>query len=209
MSTERTSAVVVGGGLAGLAAAVELRTRGLDVTIIDRNEHLGGKMNVLQESGFSFDMGPTILTMPQVIRGIIERTGRTVADYVDIVDLDPQWRCMYEDGTVLDLRGDLETMVAALDQQFPGQRVGDGWRSFINYSRRMYGLSEKVFVYKDIGGIPDMMRATPTTEPGILQEVLAMRRHSNGGATIHKHVREPQAPQRCEHFPPHCAYSPP
>ena len=50
MSTERTRAVVVGGGLAGLASAVELRTRGLDVTIIDRNDHLGGKMNILQES---------------------------------------------------------------------------------------------------------------------------------------------------------------
>ena len=111
---------MVGGGLAGLASAVELRTRGLDVTIIDRNDHLGGKMNVLQESGFSFDMGPTILTMPQVIRGIIERTGRTVSDYVDIVDLDPQWRCMYEDGTVLDLRSDLEVMATALDRQFPG-----------------------------------------------------------------------------------------
>ena len=75
MPQERTKVVVIGGGLAGLASAVELRTRGLDVTIIDRNRHLGGKMNVLQEQGFTFDMGPTILTMPQVIRGIISRTG--------------------------------------------------------------------------------------------------------------------------------------
>ena len=208
MSTERTRAVVVGGGLAGLASAVELRTRGLDVTIIDRNDHLGGKMNVLQESGFSFDMGPTILTMPQVIRGIIERTGRTVSDYVDIVDLDPQWRCMYEDGTVLDLRSDLEVMATALDRQFPGAGAGDGWRSFINYSRRMYGLSEKVFFYKDIGGIPDMMRATPTTEPGILKDVLAMRMHSNVGATIHKHIREPHVAQLCEHFLQYVGSSP-
>ena len=102
MSTENTRVVIIGGGLAGLASAVELRTRGLDVTVVDRNEHLGGKMNVLQESGFTFDMGPTILTMPQVIRGIISRTGRTVSDYLDIVDL-VQWRCFYEDGTVIDL----------------------------------------------------------------------------------------------------------
>ncbi|MAB72593.1 MAG: phytoene desaturase, partial [Planctomycetaceae bacterium] len=134
MSKERNRAVVIGGGLAGLSAAVELRTRGLDVTIIDRNHHLGGKMNILEESGFTFDMGPTILTMPQVIRGIIERTGRTVSDYVDIVDLDPQWRCMYEDGTVIDLRGDVDVMATALDRQYPGQGVGDGWKSFINYS---------------------------------------------------------------------------
>ena len=159
MSISRTHAVVIGGGLAGLASAVELRTRGLEVTIIDRNRHLGGKMNVLEESGYTFDMGPTILTMPQVIRGIIERTGRTVSDYVDIVDLDPQWRCFYDDGTVIDLRGRVDTMATALDRQYPGQGVGAGWRSFIEYSRRMYGLSEQVFFYKDLGGVLDMMKS--------------------------------------------------
>ncbi|MAH65517.1 MAG: phytoene desaturase [Phycisphaerae bacterium] len=208
MSKERTRAVVIGGGLAGLAAAVELRTRGLDVTIIDRNHHLGGKMNILEESGFTFDMGPTILTMPQVIRGIIERAGRTVSDYVDIVDLDPQWRCMYEDGTVIDLRGDVDVMAAALDRQYPGQGIGAGWKSFINYSRRMYGLSEKVFFYKDIGGIPDMMRATPTTEPGILKDVFAMRMHSTVGKTILKHIKEPHVAQMCEHFLQYVGSSP-
>ena len=156
MSNSRTKVVVIGGGLAGLASAVELSTRGLDVTIVDRNDHLGGKMNVLEAEGFTFDMGPTILTMPQVIRGIISRTGRQVEDYVDIVDLDPQWRCFYDDGTIIDLRSGLEEMSTALDLQFPGQGVGAGWRSFIEYSRRMYGLSEKVFFYKDLGGVLDL-----------------------------------------------------
>ena len=208
MSQERTKVVVIGGGLAGLASAVELRTRGLDVTIIDRNRHLGGKMNVLQEQGFTFDMGPTILTMPQVIRGIISRTGRKVEDYIDLVDLDPQWRCFYDDGTVIDLRGDVDTMASAMDRQFPGQGAGDGWRSFIDYSRRMYGLSEKVFFYKDLGGIFDMMKTTPTTEPGILKDVLAMRMHSTVGRTIHKHIREPHLGQLCEHFLQYVGSSP-
>ena len=124
MSNSRTKVVVIGGGLAGLASAVELSTRGLDVTIVDQNHHLGGKMNVLETEGFTFDMGPTILTMPQVIRGIISRTGRKVEDYIDIVDLDPQWRCFYDDGTVIDLRPGLDEMSTALDLQFPGQGVG-------------------------------------------------------------------------------------
>lgn len=200
--------VVVGGGLAGLASAVELSTRGLDVTIVDRNRHLGGKMNVLQEQGFTFDMGPTILTMPQVIRGIISRTGRNVSDYIDIVDLDPQWRCFYDDGTVIDLRGDVDTMATAMDRQFPGQGVGAGWRSFIDYSRRMYGLSEKVFFYRDLGGVIDMMKTTPTTEPGILKDVLGMRMHSTVGRTIHKHIREPHLAQLCEHFLQYVGSSP-
>ena len=208
MQSDRKRVVVVGGGLAGLASAVELSTRGLDVTIVDRNRHLGGKMNVLQEQGFTFDMGPTILTMPQVIRGIISRTGRNVSDYIDIVDLDPQWRCFYDDGTVIDLRGDVDTMATAMDRQFPGQGVGAGWRSFIDYSRRMYGLSEKVFFYRDLGGVIDMMKTTPTTEPGILKDVLGMRMHSTVGRTIHKHIREPHLAQLCEHFLQYVGSSP-
>ena len=111
-----TTAIVIGGGLAGLAAATELAGRGLRVTVVERNHHLGGKMNVLSEQGFSFDMGPTILTMPNVARGIIQRTGRNVADYIDFVRLDPQWRCMYEDGTVIDLLERPEEMAAAMDR---------------------------------------------------------------------------------------------
>ena len=74
------TAIVIGGGLAGLAAATELAGRGVSVTLVERNQHLGGKMNVLAEKGFTFDMGPTIITIPNVLRGIIQRTGRTVSD---------------------------------------------------------------------------------------------------------------------------------
>ena len=96
--------IVIGGGLAGLATTVELARRGIQVTLVERNTHLGGKMNVLTEQGYSFDMGPTILTKPDVLRGIITRCGRKTEDYIDLIRLDPQWRAFYEDGTVLDLK---------------------------------------------------------------------------------------------------------
>ncbi|MFY7894619.1 MAG: FAD-dependent oxidoreductase, partial [Phycisphaerales bacterium] len=74
--------IVIGGGLAGLASAVELSTLGAQVTLIERNQHLGGKMNVLTEETakgrFTFDMGPAIITLPQVLRGIVRRSGRKV-----------------------------------------------------------------------------------------------------------------------------------
>src|SRR5690606_33042020 len=92
MSAQRESkrVVIVGGGLAGLASAVDLRGRGAHVIIVESNEHLGGKMNVLAEQGFTFDMGPTILTLPEVLCGIIRRAGRRVPDLIDLVRLDPQ-----------------------------------------------------------------------------------------------------------------------
>jgi len=143
--------VVIGAGLAGLSTAVELLSRGFRVTLIERNQHLGGKMNVLEERGFKFDMGPTILTLPAVVRGIIQRSGRKPEDYIDLVRLDPQWRCFYDDGTVVDLREDVDTMAKAIDEQFPGKQGGRGYRAFIEHARRMFRLSESVFFYKDLG----------------------------------------------------------
>ena len=202
------TAIVIGGGLAGLAAATELAGRGVRVTLVERNQHLGGKMNVLAEKGFTFDMGPTILTIPNVLRGIIQRTGRTVSDYIDLVRLDPQWRCMYEDGTVIDLLEKPEAMAAAMDKQFPGTAAGRGWVDFVEYSRRMFRLSGKVFFFKDLGGVMDLMRVPPSNEPGLLKEVFAMRMHSTVGATIEKHIREPHLRQLAEHFLQYVGSSP-
>lgn len=203
-----STAIIIGGGLAGLAAATELAGRGVRVTLVERNQHLGGKMNLLTERGFTFDMGPTILTMPNVVRGIIQRTGRNVADYLDLVRLDPQWRCMYEDGTVIDLLERPEEMAAAMDRQFPGTGAGRGWTEFVAHSRRMFRLSGKVFFFKDLGGIGDLMRRPPTREPGLLGDVLAMRMHSTVGATIEKHIPEPHLRQLSEHFLQYVGSSP-
>lgn len=206
--SSRPTAIVIGGGLAGLGCAVELTTHGFEVTVIEKNNHLGGKMNVLEESGFRFDMGPTILTLPQVIRGIITRSGRRVEDLVELVRLDPQWRCFWEDGTRVDLRDGVDAMVRAVDSQFPNCGAGRGWRDFLTYSRRMFGLSEKVFFFKDLEGVLDLMRHSPTREPGLLGDVLRMRMHSTVAGTVHKHVREPHLAQLCEHFMQYVGSSP-
>ncbi len=199
--------IIVGGGLAGLAASVELSSLGLRVTLVERNALLGGKMNVLEERGFTFDMGPTILTLPQVLRGIIRRSGRRVEDYINLVNLAPQWRCHYEDKTVVDLLGDLQAMASSLDAQFPQAKPGAGYRDFVEFSRRMMRLSEKVFFYKDVGGVLDMMRKPPK-EPGLLSDVMAMRMHSTVGATVHRDIPEPHVRQMCEHFLQYVGSSP-
>ena len=73
---ERERIVVVGGGLGGLAAAVTLAARGRQVTLLEQNAFLGGKAAVLNRDGFRFDMGPTILTVPSVLRRIFAEAGR-------------------------------------------------------------------------------------------------------------------------------------
>lgn len=211
MTTIDKHVVVIGGGLAGLASAVEIaslaRRQGVRVSLFERNRHLGGKMNVLSDRGYTFDMGPTILTLPQVLRGIVRRAGRRVEDYIDLVNLDPQWRCHFEDGVVVDLRADVDAFAAAIDKQFPDAKPGAGYKQFVNFSRRMYGLSEKVFFYRDIGAMTDMMRKPPK-DPSIMKDVLAMRMHSTVGSTIEKFVPEPHVRQICEHFLQYVGSSP-
>jgi diapolycopene oxygenase len=201
--------VVIGAGLAGLSSTVELLSRGFRVTLVEKNQHLGGKMNVLEDQGFRFDMGPTILTLPAVIRGIIQRSGRKVEDYIDLVRLDPQWRCFYDDGTVVDLLENADEMARSINEQFPGKGGGEGYKAFIEHARRMFRLSESVFFYKDLGDVKDLMFNPPKNRPeGLMGDVLAMRMHSTVGATVEKHIPEKHIRQLCEHFLQYVGSSP-
>src|ERR671912_2722898 len=89
---------VIGGGLGGLAAAAVLGARGHEVVLLDKNGWFGGKAAVLEEAGFRFDMGPTILTVPRVLRRIFAEAGLALEDRLDLVRLDPQWRGLLQGG---------------------------------------------------------------------------------------------------------------
>ena len=84
---------VIGSGLGGLAATCTLAARGYQVVVLlERNEWLGGKAAQWEEKGFRFDMGPTILTVPSVLKRIFSEARKDVSDYLELVCFDPQWR---------------------------------------------------------------------------------------------------------------------
>ena len=102
--------VVIGAGLGGMSTAIMLARNGFQVTILEKNAQIGGKLNQLKTQGFSFDLGPSIFTLPQVFRPIFEGDGKQLEDYITLQRVDPQWRNFFEDGFVLDLWEDPERM---------------------------------------------------------------------------------------------------
>lgn len=189
---------VVGGGLGGLAAACVLAARGHDVVLLERNSWLGGKAAVLEDRGFRFDMGPTILTLPSVLKRIFSEADRRIEDYLDLVPLDPQWRCFFTDGSRLDLTADLAAMKNSLDAYAPGDAAG--YERFLRLAERLHDISRRFYFYRPIGSVRDMMDVGEALKPKMLGDLFAMRFHSTVAGTVRKHVKDGRVAQMLDHF---------
>jgi diapolycopene oxygenase len=199
---------VVGGGLGGLAAAVTLAARGYRVVLFERNGWLGGKAAVLEAKGFRFDMGPTILTVPSVLRRVFSEAGRKLEDELDLIQLDPQWRCFFEDGTRLDLVEDVAQMGANLDALAPGTPLGDRYKRFMAISERLHETSDKFFFWRPIGSFMDTFNVRGAFHVGILRDILSMRLGRTVRGVVHGSLREPRVCQMAEHFTQYVGSSP-
>ena len=192
---------VIGSGLGGLAAACTLAARGYRVTVFEKNDWIGGKAAVLEAQGFRFDMGPTILTMPKVLRRIFDEAGRRLEDEMDMVRLDPQWRCFFDNGSTLDLREQVEQMRGELATFSRQGDIGEQYARFVKYAQRLHDISERFYFWKPIGGLKDMFDARTSFQWSTLRDVLSMRMGSSVAGTIRNFVDDPRVAQMLDRFP--------
>jgi diapolycopene oxygenase len=143
-ATEIKRVIVIGAGLGGMSAAIMLARRGFQVTILEKNAQVGGKLNQLQTKGFSFDLGPSIFTLPEIFRPLFEGDGKRLEDYINLQRVDPQWRNFFEDGVVVDLWESPERMRTELERF--GPKVFDEYRDFLAYSRNQYDILERGYL---------------------------------------------------------------
>jgi diapolycopene oxygenase len=197
---------VIGSGLAGLAAACTLAARGHAVEVFEKNEWLGGKAAQLTGSGFRFDMGPTILIQPAVLRRIFAESGRKLEDYIDMVRLDPQWRCFFDDGAVIDLRDDEATMAADLEARFPG--MGGRYRELMATSRELHSISDRFFFWKSVGSIKDTFDINGALDLKVLRDVLKMRMGQTVAGAIREFIPDPNTAQMLDHMVQYVGSSP-
>jgi len=189
---------VVGGGLGGLAAACTLAARGFTVTLLERSPWLGGKAAVLEASGYRFDMGPTILTLPRVLDRIFREASRKLADYLELAPLDPQWRCFFTDGSVLDLHADEARMTTELNKFAPAS--AGGYASFLRLSERLHRVSDRFFFWRSVGGLGDVFDLANSFSLSTLGDVISLRMGRSVAGIVRRHIRDARVAQMVDHF---------
>src|SRR2546421_641887 len=101
MSSRGKHVIVIGAGMGGLSAAIRVALQGHRVSVFERQPTVGGKLNRVIMAGFSFDTGPSLITMPHVLRDLFQAAGRRMEDYIDLIPLDITCRYFYRDGLTL------------------------------------------------------------------------------------------------------------
>jgi phytoene desaturase len=108
--TASPKAVVIGSGFGGLAIAIRLQAMGYQVTVLEKRAKVGGRAYQLKDGGYTFDMGPSLITAPTIIDAVFRAAGRRLDDYLDLIPLDPFYRVYFHDGSFIDYSGDAERM---------------------------------------------------------------------------------------------------
>ncbi len=147
--------IVIGSGLGGLAAAIALAQEGYRVTIHEKNDRIGGKLNLHQQDGFTFDLGPSILTLPHIFERLFAGSGKSMSDYFSLHPLRPHWRNFFPDGKVIDLYPEPDRM--AEECRKAGEAPED-LRRFLEYSGRLYDLVNRGYFEKGLDNSREFAR---------------------------------------------------
>jgi phytoene desaturase len=136
--------VVIGGGVGSMATAIRLAARGHQVQLFERRHELGGKLTELRRDGFTFGLGPSLLTLPDLFGALAAEAGRKLDELVTLTEVDPVCRYHFRDGSVLDARSDPGAMAAEVERFSPGQ--GQAWQRYFEWGERCWAASERAFL---------------------------------------------------------------
>ena len=152
-------AVVIGSGFGGLAAAIRLRMKGYEVTVLEALDQPGGRARVFRIDGFTFDAGPTVITAPYLIAELFELAGRSMDDYLTLVPVDPFYRILFQDGGTFDYVGDEQRLLAQVEALSP--KDVDGYRRLAAHSERIFDVGYTQLADQPFDRPSEMLRVLP------------------------------------------------
>ena len=128
--------LVIGSGFGGIAAALRLRAKGHEVTLVEKHKDLGGRARVFNKNGFIFDGGPTVITAPYLINELFELFNKKSENYINLKPLKTWYRFIFEDGTKFDYSGDEDLM----KRQIGTINKDDikGYEQLVNFTKKIF-----------------------------------------------------------------------
>ncbi len=163
---EKKKAIVVGSGIAGIAAAIRLAVKGFSVEIFEKNSYPGGKLSLIQLGEYRFDAGPSLFTMPQFVEELYTLSGKKMEDYFSYVKSDTACHYFFEDGTFLPFSADEKKLLSEIES-----RLGIDPKPFEKHLRRseyIYRKTHKTFLEQSLHQFKNYL------SKDILESVLAM-----------------------------------
>ena len=151
--------IIIGSGFGGIAAALRLKAKNHDVTLIEKHQDLGGRARVFKKSGFTFDGGPTVITAPYLIKELFELFNKKPEDYIKLTPLKTWYRFIFEDGKKFDYSGDEDQMKKQIKEINEEDVVG--YEELVKFTKKIFnkGFTELADVPFDKPSV--MMRQLP------------------------------------------------
>ncbi|WP_277468177.1 MULTISPECIES: phytoene desaturase family protein [unclassified Paenibacillus] len=176
-------AVIIGAGFGSLSCAVTLAAKGWKVTVLERQDQPGGKLQRVTEQGYTFDRGPSTITMPHVFRSLYELAGAQMEDYVGLYELEPRTRNVFADGHTVDLSRD----TAYMREQIAAYSPNDAGRydEFMAEAELLYRLSEKQFLNRLLLSWKDKL------SPALVRDLLRVRPFLTLQSLLERYFRHP------------------
>ncbi|MBJ7689267.1 phytoene desaturase [Weissella confusa] len=174
---------VVGAGIGGLTAAIYLQNYGYQVEVFEKNSRPGGKMDIIEENGFKFDTGPTIVMMPEIYQNPFKDTGVDYKDYFKLQRVNP-FMDVYIDGVRTALSSDLVDLASIFESQ--GEYEMEGFLNYLADIYSKYRNAKDNFIYKSFRGPKDFYNFKT------LIQAYKLKTFSSSFEALSKHIKNPQ-----------------
>ncbi len=191
--------LIIGAGIGGLATAIRLAAGGYRVTMLEKNDMVGGKMGQIRRDGYRWDTGPSVITMRHVLEELFAAAGRRMENYLTLLPVEPLTRYFYPDGLVFDVSRDLSYTTAQIAAIEP--RDVEGYLAYLAYAARLHRLTGPAFIYNE----PPSWRSLTRVPPWDALRIDAWRTMD---AAIRGFVRSPQLRQLLGRFATYVGGSP-
>ena len=176
--------VVIGAGLAGLSAACHLAGAGYDVVVVEREASPGGRAGRIVRDGYTFDTGPTVMTMPGLLADVVGAAGARLEDLLPMVRLDPAYRAVYADGSVIQVRAGHDAMHEEIASTC-GPADAAAFDDFVEWLRDLYELEMPHFIDRNFDSPLDLV-----SSPAVTARLLRMGGFRRLGPVVAQRFRD-------------------